>query len=210
MQGTLQWHMQEREAAGFLCKTAHGKAGPAEMSNTHLLALDRFFVAVERRALRMAEIATRNREEALDIVQDAMYKLVRRYSEQPEAEWGPLFQRILQHRIQDWHRRNSLLNRWHSWLHWHDDEEGDPLAKLPDPSASTPDRQLQNAQAMQQLDQALTELPLRQQQAFLLRVWEGYDVAQTAKAMGCSQGSVKTHYSRAIHKLQEKLGDFRS
>ena len=205
MQGIVRWQGQSLNAAQH-------DAGAAEMTNVHSRALECFLTEVERRALRMAEIATRNREEALDIVQDAMYKLVQRYSNRPETEWGPLFQRILQHRIQDWHRRNSLRKRVYSWLNWGDDSEqdADPLENLPDPRGLTPDKQLQNEHAIQQLEQALGELPLRQQQAFLLRVWEGYDVAQTATTMGCSQGSVKTHYSRAVSKLQEKLGDFRS
>lgn len=193
----------------------HGS--PAADSDEHVrdsqsCHLEHFLASVERRALRMAEIATGQRDDALDIVQDAMYKLVQRYGKRPPTEWGPLFQRILQNRIHDWYRRRILRNRLQHWLHWdRDDDDGiaDPLENLPDLQGHAPEQSLQGEQAMQELERALRDLPLRQQQVFLLRVWEGYDVAQTARAMGCSQGSVKTHYSRAIHKLQERLGDFR-
>jgi len=170
-------------------------------------ALDRFLSGVERRALRMAELATGSRDEALDIVQDAMLVLVRRYSGHGESEWGPLFHRILQTRILDWYRRGRVRHKWLAWLSPRDGEEEDPLAALPDPDTRRPEDLVGNRRAGAALETALRALPLRQQQAFLLRTWEGLDVAATAAAMGCSQGSVKTHYSRAVHTLRGLLED---
>jgi RNA polymerase sigma-70 factor, ECF subfamily len=155
----------------------------------------------------MAQFATGNRDEALDIVQDAMLALARHYGGRGADEWGPLFHRILQSRIRDWYRRRHTQNRWLAWLSSKDDEEEDPLAALPDPGARRPEEQLGQARAGVALESAVAALPLRQQQAFLLRAWEGLDVAATAAAMGCSQGSVKTHYSRAVHTLRELLED---
>jgi RNA polymerase sigma-70 factor (ECF subfamily) len=168
--------------------------------------VERFLAGVERRALRMAELATGNRDEALDIVQDAMLVLVRRYAGRGADDWGPLFHRILQSRIRDWYRRSRVRNRWRAWL-GADDEDDDPLAALPDPGARRPEDLLGHERAGAALEAALRALPLRQQQAFLLRAWEGLDVAATAAAMGCSQGSVKTHYSRAVHTLRNLLED---
>ncbi len=175
-------------------------------------AIDRFLAGVERRALRMAELATGSRDEALDLVQDAMFGLVRKYGDRGEADWGPLFHRILQSRIRDWYRRNRVRSRIFGWLRptggpAETDGQADPVQQAPDPAAPEPPRQVGNQDAMEQLEQALQSLPMRQQQAFLLRVWEGMDVAETAFAMGCSQGSVKTHYSRAVHRLRELLKD---
>jgi RNA polymerase sigma-70 factor (ECF subfamily) len=154
----------------------------------------------------MAQFATGNRDEALDIVQDAMLALASRYGKRGSDEWGPLFQRILQSRILDWYRRRRTQHRWLAWLGTDDDDE-DPLAALPDPDARRPEEQFGNTRAGAALETALGALPLRQQQAFLLRTWEGLDVAATAAAMGCSQGSVKTHYSRAVHSLRNLLED---
>jgi RNA polymerase sigma-70 factor (ECF subfamily) len=167
---------------------------------------------VERRALRMAELAVGNRDDALDLVQDAMLGLVRHYRHKHEDEWGALFYRILQSRIRDWYRRSKVRYRLFGWLCHsaaEEDAEVDPVQLAPDPAAPDPLRLVGNASAMRQLDTALQALPLRQQQAFLLRSWEGLDVAETAFAMGCSEGSVKTHYSRALQKLREQLEDHR-
>lgn len=156
----------------------------------------------------MAQIATGNADEALDLVQDAMLKLVQRYATRNEAEWGPLFYRILQRRILDWHRRARVRNRWRQWFGRSDEGEAeDPVEAIPD--TRTPDiaEQVARKLAGDALASALRDLPLRQQQAFLLRVWEGLDVAETARAMGCSEGSVKTHYSRAVRALRDRLGD---
>lgn len=165
--------------------------------------IEQFLARVERRAYRMAFIASGSREDALDIVQDAMIKLVQKYAERGEAEWGPLFHRIMQSHIRDWYRRNKIRNGLRSLLHWGD--EGDPLDNLPSAKNWGPDDQLQADGAMEQLDVAIHALPLRQQQAFLLRCWEGLDTAETAAAMGCSTGSVKTHYSRALTTLRHRL-----
>jgi|KBSMisStaDraftv2_1062788.scaffolds.fasta_scaffold262286_3 RNA polymerase sigma-70 factor (ECF subfamily) len=171
-------------------------------------ALDRFLAGVERRAFRMAQIATRDADDAMDLVQEAMLKLVQHYASRDEAEWGPLFHRILQSKIRDWYRRASVRNRLRVWFgHKEDDEESNALEQVPDTSSVNADEQLSQKRAAQALEIALRDLPLRQQQAFLLRVWEEYDVAETARIMGCSEGSVKTHLFRAVHALRDRLGE---
>ena len=153
----------------------------------------------------MAQIATGNTDEALDILQDAMFKLVEKYADRDAKEWGPLFTTILQSRIKDWYRRNQVRNRFRSWFSSKNEEDEDPIQQAKDESARTPEQLLQADRRIDELDEALHNLPLRQQQAFLLRTWEGYSVEETATAMKCSAGSVKTHYSRAVHNLRDKL-----
>jgi RNA polymerase sigma-70 factor (ECF subfamily) len=170
--------------------------------------LNQFLAEVERRALRIAEIAVRDRDEALDLVQDAMIKLARNYGARNSDEWTPLFYRILQNGVRDWHRRRAVRNRVMVWFGKAkpEDNDYDVIASAPDPMGRTPDENLQNSEAMQDIELAVHELPDRQREAFMLRTFEGLDVAGTAVAMGCSEGSVKTHYSRAIHALRDKLG----
>lgn len=172
-------------------------------------ALERFLAEVERRALRIAELSVRDRDAALDIVQDAMIRLARRYGDRPPAEWRPLFFRILANRITDHQRRGTVHRRLFAWFAPASDQDDgpDPLAEVPDPRPVAPDAVNEQGEAMQALAAALDRLPARQQQAFLLRELEGLDVAATAVAMGCSEGSVKTHYFRAVHRLRELLGD---
>lgn len=173
-----------------------------------LKQLDQFLAGVQGRAYRMAHIATGNQEDALDLVQDAMFKLVEKYSDKTEADWGPLFYRILQSRINDYHRRNQVRNRHRVFLNSVDeDNKEDPIQAVKDESSHTPEAEFKTETGMRQLQKVLENLPVRQQQAFLLRAWEGMDVKQTAQAMSCAEGSVKTHYSRAIHTLRDKLGD---
>ena len=169
--------------------------------------MQHFLADIEGRAFRIAHIATGNRDDALDIVQDAMIKLVQKYSEHAKDEWKALFYSILQTRILDWHRRQSVRNRFRSWFHWNseDDEAEDKLEQLPAMHSSAPDIKLQDAQFMTELNSALAALPLRQQQVFLMRVWEGMDIAETANVMQCSQSSVKTHYARALEKLRRSI-----
>ena len=171
--------------------------------------LNRFLAEVERRALRIAEIAVRDRDEALDLVQEAMIKLARKYIDKDVAEWPPLFYRILQNGIRDWHRRQAVRNRVMVWFgRGNADDDYDPVAAAPDPIGRAPEQELSNDEAMASLEVAVHALPARQREAFMLRTFEGLDVAGTAVAMGCSQGSVKTHYSRAIHSLRDTLGDY--
>ena len=170
--------------------------------------LNRFLADVERRALRIAEIGVRDRDEALDLVQDAMIKLVRNYDDRDSEEWLPLFYRILQNGVRDWHRRQAVRRRVMVWFGRGagDAEEHDLVATAADPVGRTPDEELANDEAMDSLERAVRALPARQREAFMLRTFEGLDVAGTAVAMGCGEGSVKTHYSRAIHSLRETLG----
>ena len=172
-------------------------------------ALNRFLADIEGRALRIAEIATGNREDALELVQDSMLQLVQRYGGKAAADWPPLFHRILQTRIRDWYRRQRVRNRVRGWFGRDRDDDADPVAMHPDRPALGPAARTEADEFGRALEAALSALPLRQQQAFLLRSWEGLDVQQTAVAMGCSPGSVKTHYSRAIHTLRDRLEEVR-
>jgi len=168
-------------------------------------AMAQFLASVEQKAFRMAMLAVRNRDDAMDIVQDAMLKLVQRYSSHDVTEWPPLFFRILQHRITDQHRRNT----WTRWLypkrHEQDDDNG--IEDVADPGQLSQAEQLDQNRAMLRLQKALHGLPLRQQQAYLLRHWQGLDVNATATAMSCSEGSVKTHLSRALAALKNELSE---
>jgi len=172
--------------------------------------LDRFLASVERRAFRIAQMAVRDRDDALDIVQGAMLRLARSYAGRPSAEWRPLFYRILYNGIRDFQRRRSVRSRIFGFLpgNWDEGEEStaDPFERVagdgPDPL-----RQLIADEAMQKLESAVRQLPARQQQAFAMRCLEGLDVAETATAMGCSEGSVKTHYFRALQALRAQLGE---
>lgn len=172
--------------------------------------LQAFLAGIEGRAFRIAQIATADRDEALDLVQEAMMKLAQNYAQRAEEEWKPLFYSILQSRIRDWHRRQSVRNRFRAWFVRHDEEdEEDPLEQLPAPRSSEPSSHLENEQFMARLDAELGALPYRQQQVFLLRVWEGLDIAQTAAAMQCSESSVKTHHARALERLRSQLEEHR-
>lgn len=169
-------------------------------------AIEAFLRDVEMRAYRIALMGVRDRDEALDIVQDAMIRLVRRYAHRPSVEWPPLFFRILQNRIRDMQRRRTVRSRVLSFFGGTaSEEEFDPIAEAPGPRSENPLDQVQADDAMQALERALESLPARQREAFTLRNFEGLDVAQTAVAMDCTEGSVKTHYSRAVHRLREML-----
>lgn len=181
--------------------------GEATLDTTD--ALNRFLAGVERRAFRMARLATSDDEEALDVVQDAMLGFVRNYARKPEDEWPPLFHRTLQSRIVDWHRRSTLRNRFRAWFgRNHDEDGGDPLDEIADANSPDPAQQLLRRDLGEAIETALRKLPTRQRQAFLLRNWEGLDTAETAFAMGCSEGSVKTHLSRAVHALRGMLEEY--
>lgn len=194
---------------GIFAVSCSGEQPKEAMTLQRERQLNQFLAGVERRALRFAEIAVRDRDEALDLVQDAMIKLARNYSGHPQEEWTPLFYRILQNGIRDWHRRQMVRNRVMVWFGRSpaSEDDYDPVAQAPDPMGRTPDEQIESAEAMQTLEHAVAALPARQREAFMLRTFEGLDVADTATAMGCSEGSVKTHYSRAVHSLRQSLGE---
>jgi RNA polymerase sigma-70 factor (ECF subfamily) len=172
-------------------------------------ALEQFLSSVERRAFKIAQLGLRNDDDALDAVQDAMMKLVQSYASRSSDEWRPLFYRILANGIRDMQRRRTVRGRIMAWLprrDGEDDEEFDPVSQAPS-AEPTPARRLELDEAIGMLETAIAELPPRQQQAFLLRNFEGLDVSETASAMGCSEGSVKTHYFRALEALRARLGD---
>jgi RNA polymerase sigma-70 factor (ECF subfamily) len=172
-------------------------------------ALGDFLASVERRAFRIARLALRHDDDALDAVQDAMLQLVRAYASRPADEWRPLFYRILDNRITDMQRRRTVRGRVMAWLPFRGDDDEDPADPIEQAPSAGPDPvgRLELDEAMTRLDELLEQLPARQRQAFLLRNYEGLDVAQTALAMGCSEGSVKTHYFRAVTTLRAALGD---
>jgi RNA polymerase sigma-70 factor (ECF subfamily) len=179
---------------------------PAEISG--------FLAEVERRAFKQAMFAVRDDDAALDVVQDAMLKLTEKYAAKPAAELPMLFQRILQNTIHDHFRRQKVRSTWTTLLsalgnRGEDDDDYDPLETLPARSYSnaTADPALlaEQGRIVGEIERALSRLPARQREAFLLRYWEELDVAETAAAMGCSEGSVKTHCSRAVHALARML-----
>lgn len=179
--------------------------------------ISEFLASVERRAFKQAVYAVRDEEAALDIVQDAMIRLVEKYEDRPAAELAPLFQRILQNIIHDHFRRQKVRNAWVSLfsalpLGRRDadpEQESDPLETLlsrqPDQQAPDTAREVESAQILRLIEAEIGRLPRRQREAFVMRYWEEMDVAETAAAMGCSEGSVKTHCSRAIQTLSRAL-----
>jgi RNA polymerase sigma-70 factor (ECF subfamily) len=190
---------------------SHGDVELSDPStNSQSRALNQFLAGVELKAFKIAQAALRHEDDALDAVQDAMLQLARAYADRPSEEWKPLFYRILENRIRDMQRRRTVRGRVIAWLPFRgeeDDEDPDPIAMAPsfDPQ---PPRRLEIAETMAALEKAIEALPRRQQQVFMLRTLEGLDVAQTAMAMGCSEGSVKTHYFRALQTLRAQLGEF--
>jgi RNA polymerase sigma-70 factor (ECF subfamily) len=170
--------------------------------------LQSFLRAVGPRAFRIARLALRHDQDALDALQEAMIKLVRRYGTRPAEEWPPLFYAILRNCVRDQQRgrksRNTILS-WFGRLTGTGAKE--PGEQEVTESAPGPLQEIESDERLRKLERAIAALPARQQQAFLLRNIEELDVSDTAAAMGCSEGSVKTHYSRAVHALREKLGD---
>jgi RNA polymerase sigma-70 factor (ECF subfamily) len=176
--------------------------------------LSAFLESVERRAFKQAVFAVREREAALDIVQDAMLRLAEKYGNRPAAELPLLFHRIVQNAIRDYFRRQKVRSLWTTLLSSlsggrGEDDENDPLETLEPADGSNveagPSVQVEQAQVLEIIEQEIVKLPSRQREAFIMRYWEELDVAETAKAMGCSEGSVKTHCSRAAHALAAAL-----
>jgi len=172
-----------------------------------------FLASVERRAFKQCVFSVHDEEGAHDIVQDAMMRLAEKYSGRPPAELPLLFQRILQNAIRDYFRRSKVRSTWTTLLSGMglggEDDDADPLETLEiEDSGSVPAgpaERLEQSQVMEAIEDAVKALPERQREAFMLRYWEEFDVSETAKVMGCSEGSVKTHCSRATHALAKVL-----
>lgn len=166
---------------------------------------------MERRAFKQALFAVRNEDAALDIVQDAMLRLAEKYGGKPAGELPLLFQRILQNAIRDYYRRQKVRSLWTtliSSLAPNDEDEVDPLETLEiegESNLGTPHGEVERTQLIDIIEKEVKKLPPRQREAFLMRYWEEMDIAETAAAMGCSEGSVKTHCSRATHTLASAL-----
>ena len=167
-------------------------------------ALNSFLKDVQNRAFVTAKLATGNDDEAFDLVQDSMFKLVRNYADRQAGDWPKLFQTILQNAIKDWYRRNKVRRILYWWQQ--QDQSEDELEIAPDAvKQDSPQHNHQNLQLSQHIYRALKQLPERQRQAFVLRAWWQYSTEETAQIMACSQGSVKTHYSRATSALGNLL-----
>ncbi|RZU03082.1 RNA polymerase sigma factor [Rivibacter subsaxonicus] len=176
--------------------------------------LSDFLKSVEKRAFKRAVFAVRDDDSALDIVQDSMIRLAEKYADRPAAELPLLFQRILSNATMDWFRRQKVRNAVMQSLSDFDSEDGDgdfdlleslAVAGADGTGAESAADAVQRAQILLSIESEVSALPARQREAFLLRYWEEFDVAETAVAMGCSEGSVKTHCSRAVHALAKAL-----
>lgn len=175
--------------------------------------LSDFLKSVEKRAFKRTVFAVRDDEAALDIVQDSMIRLAERYADRPAAEWPMLFQRIMSNATMDWFRRqkvrNAVVQNLSDFDGGEDDDNFDLLESLQSVEGSLGSESAADSVSREQIllviESEIAELPARQREAFLLRYWEEFDVAETAEVMGCSEGSVKTHCSRAVHALAKAL-----
>jgi RNA polymerase sigma-70 factor (ECF subfamily) len=175
--------------------------------------LSDFLKSVEKRAFKRALYAVRDNEAALDIVQDAMIRLAEKYGDRPAAELPLVFQRILSNATMDWFRRQkvrgAIMKNFSDYESSGDESDFDILETLESQDGSMGSESaaetLSRAQILLAIESEVGQLPARQREAFLLRYWEELDVAETAAAMGCSEGSVKTHCSRAVHALAKAL-----
>lgn len=187
---------------------------PNPLSPAQEALINDFLAGVERRAFKRTAYAVRDDDAALDIVQDAMIRLVQSYGDRPAAEWPMLFQRILSNATLDWFRRqkvrNAVMMNLGDFEGGDGDDEGPDFdlltaLRVDDQLAESADDGASRAQTLAQIEEEIGKLPARQREAFLLRYWEEMDVAETAAIMGCSEGSVKTHCSRAVQALARAL-----
>ena len=171
--------------------------------------MEEFLKTIEKRAFAIAKISTSRHEDALDIVQETMFKMVEKYGSKPSQEWRPLFYRIFNNKITDHYRRTAVKNNIFIWKSSDNDPNDDysqpDLASSAERRSEEPDEMLMRQQRIDRLAKGLKKLAKRQREAFLLRSWECLSTRETAYAMGCTEGSVKTHYFRALAKLREQL-----
>jgi RNA polymerase sigma-70 factor, ECF subfamily len=171
--------------------------------------MEAFLKSVEKKAFRIIQIATGGNDDALDILQESMMAFVRNYSNKNESEWRPLFYKVVQNKIRDWFRKERIKRLFFFSMPVHQpdeaDDKPDPVDTAPDYNVTDPLSGVKTSQAMVRLNTVLKQLPARQQQVFLLRAWEGMSTQETATAMNCTEGTVKTQYFRAVNRLKEKL-----
>src|SRR5712671_5507103 len=200
--------------AGFGTMGRQNNSAPQRVPLASRSELSAFLEDVERRAFKQAVFAVRDQDAALDIVQDAMLRLSEKYGNRPATELPSLFHRIMQNAIRDYYRRQKVRSLWTTLLSSltpgrGEDEDQDPLETYEPPgghdASAAPGARLEQAQELEIIEQELQRLPPRQREAFIMRYWEDMDVAETARIMGCSEGSVKTHCSRATHALAVAL-----
>ena len=172
-------------------------------------SLDEFLASVELRAFHLVRLKLGNPDDAHDVVQDGMERFVSHYRDRPREEWTRLFYGIIHNRVRDYYRHGQVKKRLIKDSGQDEDDRQDPLERVEGPAALRPEEQVGTERSMESLVAAISDLPQRQQEAVTLRVIQGLDVEETAQAMGCSQGSVKTHLSRALASLREVLGEHR-
>ena len=193
-------------------QTVDSLAASPMMPRPTPLAIDQWLKDIGRRALMMAEFAVHDRDVSQDLVQDSLLAFISRYADKPAEQWTPLFYTILRSQIMDWKRRQARRSKWLTWFSSHnrddgDDEDEHPINAIATPTDENPATLLANANDIAIVQRILSRLPERQQQAFLLRAWEGLDISTTANIMDCGESSVKTHYSRALLALRLGLNE---
>ena len=192
-------------------QTVDSLAASPMMPRPTPLAIDQWLKDIGRRALMMAEFAVHDRDISQDLVQDSLLAFISRYADKPAEQWTPLFYTILRSQIMDWKRRQARRSKWLTWFSGHNgddgDDEEDPIHSIATPTDENPATLLANANDIAIVQRILSRLPERQQQAFLLRAWEGLDISTTANIMDCGESSVKTHYSRALLALRLGLNE---
>lgn len=176
-------------------------------NDTERFRMEQFLSSVQNSGYRMAQLATKNTDDALELVQESMLQLVKRYKGKPDNELRILFYRILSSRITDWYRKKAFRRQFKKIFSAESYSEGDPIQQLASDQQLGVDTQVENNHLLSKLTDALQQLSTRQHQAFVLRAWQGFNVKETATIMKCSTGSVKTHYSRALLSLKKQLGD---
>lgn len=180
---------------------------PYNVVDTEYQDINSFLKHIEKKAYRMVFMSVGGHADAIDLLQDSMLKLVVKYSDKTPSEWKPLFYRILSNKMTDWHRHQKLKNMLFFWKPADSEESDDNWLVDEAKKMMVPEDELNKEQQQAVVLQELSTLSEKQRQCFLLRSWEGLSVAETAKAMECSQGSVKTHYFRAVGKLRSVLDE---
>jgi RNA polymerase sigma-70 factor (ECF subfamily) len=161
--------------------------------------LNRFFIEHEKKAYTLAFMSLKNQDDALDVLQDVMIKFVEKYKHKQYQVWAPLFYRMVQNRITDFHRKKTQKNKYFSFF---SNEDENHIENIADENLPTIISMIDSHMKINNLQNALETLSTRQLQAFMCRIWEGLSVSQTAQSMKCSQGSVKTHLFRAVKQLK--------